>query len=80
MPEWIEFHALPEIGFEHFFIYDDNSDDELNQVLCTTAPVVLSSCTMRTRPFFYHMCAKWACSVLAADTLAIYIRGPRYPA
>jgi len=31
--EWMEYHALASIGVTHFYLYDDNSDDELQLVL-----------------------------------------------
>jgi hypothetical protein len=31
--EWLEFHLLPEIGVEHFFLYDDGSTDNTSLVL-----------------------------------------------
>ena len=29
--EWIEYHKI--IGFNHFYIYDDNSTDNINEIL-----------------------------------------------
>ena len=31
--EWLEFHLLPDIGVEHFFLYDDGSTDNTSLVL-----------------------------------------------
>ena len=29
LPEWLEYHAMPQVGFQHFFLYDDASTDSL---------------------------------------------------
>ena len=42
LPEWIAYHALPVVGVDHFFLYDNGSHDELHQV---TAPLVASGLT-----------------------------------
>ena len=30
LPEWMEYHLLPALGFEHFYLYDDGSTDDLD--------------------------------------------------
>ena len=37
LPEWLEYHLLRGVGFEHFYLYDDGSTDELG---ATLAPYV----------------------------------------
>ena len=37
LPEWLEYHMLRSIGFEHFYLYDDGSTDALAP---TVAPYV----------------------------------------
>ena len=33
LPEWLEFHTMPAVGFQHFFLYDDASTDTLAQAV-----------------------------------------------
>ena len=33
LPEWLEYHMLPEIGFAHVYVYDDKSTDALADTL-----------------------------------------------
>ena len=37
LPEWLEYHLLRSVGFEHFYLYDDGSTDAL---ATTVAPYV----------------------------------------
>ena len=33
LTEWIEYHLLDVVGFEHFYIYDDSSSDNIEETL-----------------------------------------------
>eukprot|EP00965_Chrysotila_dentata_P228468 6196619-Pleurochrysis_carterae.AAC.1 len=31
LPEWLEYHSLSIVGVQHFYIYDDDSRDDIRQ-------------------------------------------------